>query len=160
MKKSESRIITKWVLLGALLVALLVTLYLFLLFYGEYYSSSVTKTPKANLTVVAAVTVPTIDTTFLTITPTPTIDPGQVVEGISAQRYVKIEGTSGVGLRIRSAPGTDSETIFVANESEVFLVIGGPQYANDLVWWQLTTPYDESRQGWAAADYLVPLENQ
>lgn len=160
MKNKQPAVITKWVILGAVSVAALVILYIFLIINGDNYSSSLTKTPRANLTVVAALSIPTMDIGYLTITPTPTIDPGEVVDGISAQKYVKIEGTSGVGLRIRSAPGKNTDTKFIANESEVFIVIGGPQYADDLVWWELTTPYDDTRQGWAAADYLVPLENQ
>ena len=30
----------------------------------------------------------------------------------------------------------------------------GPQIINDITWWYLVTPLDESRNGWAAADYL------
>ena len=160
MKKNPSTVFTKWVLIGAIAVAFISVLYIFLLLNGTYYSNSVVKTPKANLTVVASGAIPTVDMNFLIITPTPTIDPGQTINGISVQKYVKIEGTGGVGLRIRNNPGTNSDTEFIANESEVFIVIGGPQNADDLVWWQLVTPYDDSRQGWAAADYLTPIENQ
>jgi hypothetical protein len=33
-------------------------------------------------------------------------------------------------------------------------VVGGPVELDGYVWWQLNAPYDESRQGWAAQDYL------
>jgi hypothetical protein len=49
---------------------------------------------------------------------------------------------------------------FVANESEVFQVIDGPVKKDNLIWWKLVTPYDQARQGWAAADYLSLIENQ
>lgn len=149
----------KWIFLGAAITALLTLLYVFIALNGKSYSNSLVETPRANLTVVAAISIPTLDNSLLTITPTPTVDSSQEVNGIAARKYVKIQGTSGVGLRIRSAPGLTSETNFIANESEVFIVIGGPQTVDDLVWWQLSTPYDENRQGWAAADYLVAIED-
>lgn len=156
---SKSRTFPKWIFLVAAITALLTLLYIFIALNGKTYSSTLEKTPRANLTVVAAISIPTLDNSLLTITPTPTVDSSQTVNGIAARNYVKIQGTSGVGLRIRSAPGLTSETNFIANESEVFIVIGGPRNADDLVWWQLTTPYDENRQGWAAADYLVPIDD-
>lgn len=132
-------------------------LYFVLLLNGITYSTQVVSTPKANLTVLAAGSIPTPDLSLLTVTPTPTIPSSQEVDGISSQKFVKIQGTGGAGLRIRSEPGTDSEIKFLANESEVFLVIGGPETVDGLIWWKLATPYDENRQGWAAADYLVAI---
>lgn len=82
-----------------------------------------------------------------TITP----PPGQIAAGA----YVQINGTEGSGLRIRSAPGLDSDTVFRGEESETFLVKDGPQQADGYIWWYLVAPYDEKRAGWAAADFLA-----
>ena len=63
----------------------------------------------------------------------------------------------GEGLRIRSAPGLTSDTVFRGEESEVFLVQEGPQSADGYTWWHLVAPYDETRNGWAVADFLVAV---
>jgi hypothetical protein len=94
------------------------------------------------------------------VTPTPTNDPNLVTPtlapntfGIGA--YVQISGTEGEGLRIRSAPGLTGDTVFFGGESEVFVISNGPQTADGYTWWYLVAPYDETRAGWAAADFLV-----
>ncbi len=82
---------------------------------------------------------------------TPSLEAGQI--GIGA--YVQINGTQGAGLRIRSAPGLSSDTVFLGEEAETFLVKDGPQQADGNTWWYLVAPYDSSRAGWAAADFLA-----
>jgi hypothetical protein len=83
---------------------------------------------------------------------TPTLAPNTI--GIGG--YVQISGTEGEGLRIRSAPGLSGETVFFGGESEVFIVGGdGSQVADGYTWWYLVAPYDETRAGWAAADFLA-----
>ena len=69
--------------------------------------------------------------------------------------YVQITGTEGQGLRIRLSAGLNAETVFRGEESEVFLVKDGPQIADGYTWWYLVAPYDETRAGWSAADFLA-----
>jgi hypothetical protein len=89
--------------------------------------------------------------------PTPTAGgtaaaaPGQI--GVGA--YVQIQGTEGAGLRIRSAPGLNSDTVFKGEEAETFRVKDGPKDADGHTWWYVVAPYDETRAGWAAADFLA-----
>jgi len=152
--------INKKVLIGAIVVAGVLLFYFYLLLNGISYRQEVSSTPKANLEVIPAESIPTVDTGLLIITPTNTTIPEMEVNGISIQKFVKIQGTEGVGLRIRNNPGTDSEVVFLANESEVFVVIGGPEENDGILWWELTTPYDETRSGWASADYLVAISEE
>ena len=144
--------------IGAILVALVLLLYLYLLLTGIAYKQQAVSTPKANLDILPAESIPTVDTGLLIITPTNTLPPKPEYEGVTLQKFVKIEGTGGVGLRIRREPGTDTEVVFLADESEVFIVIGGPVEKDGILWWQLSTPYDESRSGWASADFLTIIE--
>jgi hypothetical protein len=108
----------------------------------------------ADLTIIPAPThtpdvtpVPVIDPNLVT----PTLAPNTIGVGI----YVQISGTEGEGLRIRSAAGLNGDTVFFGGESEVFFVKDGPQTADEHTWWYLVAPYDETRAGWAAADFLV-----
>jgi hypothetical protein len=48
----------------------------------------------------------------------------------------------------------NSESAFLGFDSEVFIVQDGPVVLDGYVWWYLVAPYDETRTGWAAADFL------
>jgi len=94
------------------------------------------------------------------VTPVPTFDPNLVTptpapDAIVVGGYVQISGTEGEGLRIRSAPGLNSDTVFFGGESEVFIVREGSEVADGYTWWYLVAPYDETRAGWAAANFLA-----
>lgn len=149
------------IIFGAIGIGLLGLIYLFILLNGITYQHSTQYTPRAALTVLPAV-VNTPDLGLLiSATPTGTTEPnsdntGQIQVGVFAQ----ITGTGINGLRIRTSPGTSSNVIFVANEFEIFKVIGGPIDQDGYTWWQLAAPYDQSRQGWAAANYLAYISNQ
>jgi hypothetical protein len=155
MKPSRTVI---YVFLGSLLVFLVGIGYLLLYLTGASYHEAQMRTPEANITVLPPVTVPTIDNSYLVIEPTPTATPGQSAGGqFPLDSYVQITGTGGNGLRLRANPGTGSSVNFVAAESEVFKVVGGPEPLGEYEWWQLVAPYDSSRTGWAAGDYLTAI---
>lgn len=82
---------------------------------------------------------------------TPTLEPGQI--GFDA--FVQVSGTDGEGLRLRQGPGLGYGMQFLGLEGELFRVADGPVDADDYTWWYVVGSYDESRQGWAAADFLV-----
>ena len=58
------------------------------------------------------------------------------------------------GLNIRSGAGMDQTIMFNADDGTIFTVTDGPTQANGLTWWQVRDPADDTRFGWAAADYL------
>lgn|SRR5690606_1481308 len=109
----------------------------------------------ADLTMIPAPTHTPAATPTFTPDPlaTPTFDP----DTITVNGYVQISGTGTDGLRFRSAPGLDTETVFRGEESEVFLVKDGPQTSDGYTWWYLVAPYDDTRAGWAADDFLAVI---
>jgi hypothetical protein len=111
----------------------------------------------ADLTVIPAPTATPNVTPSLTPDPllvgTPTLAPDVIGVG----GYVQIAGTDGEGLRLRADPGLNGASIFLGYDEEVFEVRDGPQEADGYVWWYLVAPYDESRAGWAAADFLEAI---
>jgi hypothetical protein len=153
--KNLQRYLNRWVILGALGVAALMTV-ITLIIIGwttPRISPDVGFAP-ADLTMIPAPThtplvspVPTIDP----LLPTPTLP----ADTIGIGGYVQISGTEGEGLRIRSAAGLNSETVFRGEEAEVFVVRDGPQEVDGYTWWYLVAPYDETRAGWAASDFLA-----
>jgi len=93
---------------------------------------------------------------------TPTFTPDPLIYGtatlppdvIGVGGYVQITGTDGEGLRLRADPSLNGTPAFLGYDEEVFQVREGPQEADGYVWWYLVAPYDETRAGWAAADFL------
>ncbi len=157
MMPEKSNLVNKWVIIGAAITAVAVLLYVSIFLADKNYTNISQATPLAQITVLAAGEIPTPDIRLLEITSTPTKIFVDLNGGITATDYVKIEGTAGSGLRIRSGPGLNTDTVFIANESDVYIVIDGPVDMDGLIWWKLATPYDENRQGWAAADYLTKI---
>jgi hypothetical protein len=156
MKRDLRQLLNAPVLLGASGLACLLTL-VTLAWFG--FSAS---PPGADLGFAPAdlTMIPASTSTPLT---TPTMTPDPLLVGtptlpanvIAVGGYVQITGTGGDGLRLRSAPGLTSELLFLGEEAEVFQVRDGPQEANGYTWWYLVAPYDESRTGWAAANFLL-----
>ncbi|RIK31326.1 MAG: hypothetical protein DCC56_03835 [Anaerolineae bacterium] len=146
------QLFNKWVILGALAFAglLLLITALSIGFTPPLRPADVGFAP-ANLTVIPA------STATSSAPPTATIDPfapTPVLTGIAIGNYVQITGTDGEGLRIRSEPGLAGNPDFLGFDSEVFIVRDGPVALDGYVWWYLVAPYDETRAGWAAADFL------
>jgi len=108
----------------------------------------------ADLTVIPAPTSTPIVTPTFTPDPlivgTPTLGPDEIGVG----GYVQITGTEGEGLRLRADPSLNGTPAFLGYDEEVFQVREGPQEADGYVWWYLVAPYDETRAGWAASDFL------
>lgn len=146
--------LNRFVIFGSLIVAgILILITLILIGWTSPRFSPEVGFAPADLTMIPAPTHTPAATAIPTIDPlaTPVID--QTV--INIDGYVQITGTGSDGLRIRSAPGLNTETVFRGEESEVFLVKDGPQSADGYTWWYVVAPYDDTRAGWAAAEFLA-----
>lgn len=147
------QLFNRWVILGAILFAGLLTL-LTAMSIGlttPLQTSTVGFAP-ADVTMIFA------PTATSSAPATPTIDPfapSPTPTGLALGNYAQITGTEGQGLRIRAKPGLDGEFVFLGYDSEAFLVKDGPQTVDGYVWWYLVAPYDETRAGWAASDFLT-----
>lgn len=146
------------VMLGALVVAgLLLTVTLALLGWMRPASRLDLGFAPAHLTVIPAPTSTPNLTITATLDPlligTPTLPPDVIGVG----GYVQIVGTEGEGLRLRASAGLTGEAVFLGYDEEVFEVRDGPRNADGYTWWYLVAPYDETRAGWAAADFLSPI---
>lgn len=120
-----------------------------------------TTLPTAALVVLPAPTLTATPTPLLpTATPTlpPDIPPSPEPGVFQVGSLVQISHTGGLGLRLRAAPGLDSEVRYVGLESEVFRIQDGPVEADGFTWWYLVALYDPERQGWGAANYLTLVQ--
>ncbi len=89
------------------------------------------------------------------VSPPPSPPAGEIAVGA----FVQIRGTGGEGLRLRDRPGLGGEVQYLGLEAEVFQVDGGPQDADGYTWWHLVAPYDATKQGWAASNYLLVVQS-
>jgi hypothetical protein len=152
--REQPSLLNIWTIAGALAVAgclLLITL-VSIGWFAQRPAGKEGFVP-ADLTIIA----PSTATLSPTLTPTPagtgTPPAGQIAIGA----YVQITGTQGAGLRLHSAPSLSSDTGELGAESETFRVKDGPQQADGYTWWYLVAPYDSTRAGWAAADFLAAV---
>ena len=146
--------LNRFVIIGSLITAgILILITLILIGWTTPRFSPEVGFAPADLTMIPAPTHTPAVTATSTLDPfaTPIID--QTV--INIDGYVQITGTGTDGLRIRSAAGLNADTVFRGEESEVFLVKDGPQTADGYTWWYVVAPYDDTRAGWAAADFLA-----
>ena len=147
------QLFNKWVILGALLLTgfLLLITAISIGITTARQTSDVGFAP-ADVTIIPA------PTSTSGAPPTPTIDPfapTPAPTGIALGNYVQITGTNGEGLRIRAEPGLNGNPEFLGYDSEVFIIQDGPRSVDGYTWWYLVAPYDETRAGWAAADFLA-----
>ncbi|MEE9615722.1 MAG: SH3 domain-containing protein [Anaerolineae bacterium] len=89
-----------------------------------------------------------------TAEPAPTISPD-----IAIGRYVRVAGTGGQGLNLRSGPGENYVRMDIALEGEVFIVVDGPTPSGGSEWWKVRDSEDEEREWWAVGNFLEPIEH-
>jgi len=146
------QLFNRWVILSALIIAGLLIL--------VTATSIGLTTPRRNSPIgfaPADLTIIPASTSTSAVPPTATLDPfapSATPTGLLLGNYVQITGTEGQGLKIRVTPGLDGEFKFLAYDAEVFVVQDGPQTVDGYVWWYLVAPYDDTRAGWAASDFL------
>ncbi len=150
-RRNTPSLVNLWTVAGALLVAgCLVLATLVLIGWTRPRSAGPLGFVPADLTIIPPSTV--------TPSPAPTATAAGTASAqgqIAVGGYVQITGTEGAGLRIRSAPGLNSDTVFRGEEAETFHVQDGPKQADGHTWWYVVAQYDQTRAGWAAADFLA-----
>ena len=154
----QDKIINRWVILGALFIGGFLLIVSLIIGFG--FSAPEQNAPNLQ---VAEITLLPGPTSTPRIPPTPTFDPAQgtatpLPGEIALNVYVQITGTDGEGLRLRSAPGLTGNPEFLGFDTELFQITDGPIQADGYTWWYLLAPYDETRAGWAAADFLEAIE--
>jgi hypothetical protein len=152
---NQRNLFNAWTILGSMVCA-------GFLLIATWVGIQVSHPPQSSTSGFAAANLTVIPLPSPTVPiPTPTINPSLAASltaqpnQIAINTYVKITDTGTDGLRIRSAPGLNSNTVFRGEDSETFMVKDGPKETDGYTWWYVVAPYDSSRAGWAAANYLA-----
>jgi len=162
MRKLILFFLDPWIIFGALGfgIALLIATLLLLNWTRSPQTSD--DMQNAEITVIS---MPTATPILPTATPTEVVTPEATglplppPGDISVDAFVQVIGTGGDGLRLRAGPGLDRDVRLLGLEAEVFLVQEGPQQGDGFTWWHLEGPFDDSRRGWAVANYLRVVQN-
>jgi hypothetical protein len=159
---SPFRFITPWTVLGTLAVLVILLAIWGLIMRGIASAQTLPEEPTAVVQVIPppTSTSPSIATLPPTATPKPEFSTPVPNSQIKIGDYVQISNTGGDGLRIRSGPGTSNPPLFLGMESEVFKVTDGPKESDGYIWWDLAAPYDNTRAGWAASNFLSVVAQQ
>jgi len=84
-----------------------------------------------------------------------TVAPAAAAGPIEAGQRVRVGGTDQEGIRLRSEPGVDYDTLLIVEEGVELQVVGGPQEADGYRWWQLEM--EDGTVGWSVEDWLEPI---
>jgi hypothetical protein len=162
MFKSIRNWFTIKVILGATFFALCVFIILLGLLWSAKAKTTVEIPSTALLNIIELPTV-TLPAPIKTLTPTldsSSTQQAPVLGGeINIGNYVQVNGTGGDGLRLHATAGVSSEVIYIAKDTEVFLVKEGPIDADGYAWWLLQDPYTEHAAGWGVENYLIVVKN-
>ncbi len=153
---NNERIIKPWVVIFGLAVSvvlLISTCLVAVLFRGN--SNSLIQ-PTAIVRYISAPTatptsLPQDSSTQGTATSLP---PG---ENLAIGSYIRVEGTGGDGLRLRSAAGLNGQIKFLVKDGEELVIDDGPKEIDGYVWWHVKSPTNETTAGWGVADYMVNI---
>ena len=127
--------------------------------------SNLTLAPTATFVIITPTPtdyIPPTATPYMAPTDTPAAPTAEVAvtsAPISVGAQVKIVDTGPTGLNFRKEPARNAEKISSLPEGSVYQVVGGPQQADSLTWWQLKDP-TSGQTGWGAADYMRVVSGQ
>jgi uncharacterized protein YgiM (DUF1202 family) len=153
-------------LLAAIVSFLLALLFLTLIFVGPRVMASLPDpTPTPQPTAVPPTAAPTGTATVTSVPtpmqPTPT-SPVPTATGTSQPTETPTPSpltatvSSGVGIYLRSEPGTDSTELQYLEDGTILFVLDAQQTAEDLLWQQVQT--DTGQVGWVAVDFITVNE--
>lgn len=75
---------------------------------------------------------------------------------IQTDVYARVAGTGTGGLSFRSGPGLNYVRWAILPDGEILKITGGPEEADGVIWWRAVR--QNGLVGWAAEQYLVPVE--
>ena len=108
--------------------------------------------PTATVELIMPTDLVTGDATATVVIPaaeTELASPGGIAPGV----VVVVKGTGKAGLNLRAKPSKSAGIIVTMPEGTELTVVQGPEEADGLVWWKLST--SDAKAGWGAADFLV-----
>lgn len=153
-----------WLWLGLGVVVTIIGIALALLLVSSLLAREPLTTAMPEPTIIRLTAPPTVapsptvlaptPTPIPTFTPAPTRDLAAPPESITVGYYARVAGTGSAGLTLRGGPSTLTTSLQNVAEGTVMQVIGGPEEADDFIWWQVRLL--SGQEGWVAGRFLEP----
>jgi uncharacterized protein YgiM (DUF1202 family) len=150
-------------LLAALVSFILALIFLALIFVGPRVMASLPQpTPTLPPTAVPATVAPTETATVTSVptqlqptptSPVPTATATSLPTDTPTPAPLTATVSSGVGIYLRSEPGTNSAELQYLEDGTTLFVLDAQQSAEDLLWQQVQT--DTGQVGWVAVDFIT-----
>lgn len=80
-------------------------------------------------------------------------------ENLSLGSRVRVEGTGGSGLRLRSTAGLNGKIEYLIHDGEELIIDDGPKEIDGYTWWHVKSSTNSTISGWAVADYMVNIQS-
>ncbi len=156
-KKKEVHVIRPWVLLSGFVIGVVLLGLTCLLMVVFRPDSSQSLSPTAVVRVIPAPTMtPTISAQSPELSSSETtLSPGQNLE---KGRHIRVVGTGGDGLRLRSSAGLAGEIKFLIKDGEELIIDDGPQEEDGYTWWHVQLLTDETVSGWGVSEYMEAIQ--
>ncbi len=110
--------------------------------------------PTAVLNITPYLPTSTVSSAYQTETAVST-EQTTAIPGVSATNMrVRVSNTGGDGLKIHKEPAIESDTLTIASENSLWIIVEGPTINQSRIWWKIQSQ-DNGTTGWAVQDYLT-----
>ncbi len=157
VRSNKERIIRPWVVLSGVVFGFILLIITCLLVVVFRTNSSTTVHPTAIVRQIPAPTAtqtPSSQNSDLQATVT-TLPPGQ---NLSIGSNIRVEGTGGDGLRLRSIAGLSGEIKYLVKDGEELIIDDGPKEIDGYTWWHVKSSTDSTISGWGVSDFMVFIQ--
>ncbi|MBN1537016.1 MAG: hypothetical protein JW908_09815 [Anaerolineales bacterium] len=153
----DKRIIRPVVLFGGVLVSIILLIISCLLVVLLRNQVTIPENPTAVIRYIPA---PTATQTMLPLETSPDVlatdmPPG---ENLRVGVNIRVQGTGGDGLRLRSMAGLNGKVEFLVKEGAELIIDDGPKSIDGYTWWHVKSSTDTKISGWGVANYMVFIQ--
>jgi len=152
----NEKILRPWVILAGLVIGMIL---LSITCLSVVLFSNQSPTPENPTAVVRYIPAPTVTQTLVSQnienqSTATSLPPG---ENLTIGSNIRIEGTGGSGLRLRSAAGLSGQIKHLIHDGEEMIIDDGPNEIDGYIWWHVKSSTDATISGWGVADYMVNI---
>lgn len=110
--------------------------------------------PTAVLNITPYLPASTVSSAYQTETAVSTEQTTAIPGVFATNMRVRVSNTGGDGLKIHKEPAIESDTLTIASENSLWIIVEGPTINQSRIWWKIQSQ-DNGTTGWAVQDYLT-----
>ena len=110
--------------------------------------------PTAVLNITPYLPTSTVSSAYQTETAVSTEQTTAIPGVFATNMRVRVSNTGGDGLKIHKEPTIESDTLTIASENSLWIIVEGPTINQSRIWRKIQSQ-DNGTTGWAVQDYLT-----